>query len=134
MLGVFKKPTNAMKILQLILVIGHLFKYGFADINCTYASDCKVSNWESWSVCSGLCDSQSQIRERYMCCDNGVIPQTLENCLAHCNLTANFQLTMSRPCRICENGGRLRSSFLRCQCDIYHEGSCCQGKICEFSF
>lgn len=54
-----------------------------------------------------------------MCCDVAVLPHTLENCLVHCNLTANFPLTMSRPCRICENGGRLNSSSLSCQCDIY---------------
>lgn len=27
-----------------------------------------------------------------MCCDNDVIPHTLENCLVHCNLTAIFHL------------------------------------------
>ena len=123
-----------MKLLHVILVIGQFSKYGFANFHCTSASDCKVSDWESWSVCSGICGSQSHSRERYMCCDNNVKPHTIENCLMHCNLTASFPLTLSRPCRICENGGRLNSSSLSCQCDIYHDGSCCQGKKCEFSF
>lgn len=121
-----------MKLFQVVLVIGHLFKHDSAYILCP--SDCKVLNWESWSVCSGICGSQSQKRVRFMCCDNDVIPHTLENCLVHCNLTANFPLTISRPCRICENGGRLNSSSLSCQCDIYHEGSCCQGKESKLCF
>lgn len=126
------KTTYAMKLLHVILVIGQLSKYGFANFHCTNAPDCKVSNWESWSVCSGICGSQSHSRERYMCCDNVVKPHTIENCLMHCNLTASFPLTLSRPCRTCENGGRLNSSSLSCQCDVYHKGGCCQGKNCEF--
>lgn len=85
-----------MKLFQVVLVIGHLFKHDSAYILCP--SDCKVLNWESWSVCSGICGSQSQKRVRHMCCDDNVKPQTLKNCLEHCNFTANFQLTLSMPC------------------------------------
>lgn len=117
-----------MKLLQVILIIGEFSKYGLADVDCTNIPDCRVFDWETWSVCSGNCDFQSQNRKRYMCCDVEVKPHTQENCLLHCNMHANFLFSVFRPCRICENGGRLNSSSMSCQCNEYHGGGCCQGK------
>lgn len=117
-----------MELLVGIVIICEISKYGLADVDCTNIPDCRVFDWEPWSVCSGNCGFQSQNRERYMCCDVEVKPHTKEHCLLHCNMDADFLFNMSRPCRKCENGGRLNSSSLSCQCDEYHGGGCCQGK------
>ncbi|XP_061196824.1 neurogenic locus notch homolog protein 1-like [Saccostrea echinata] len=36
---------------------------------------------------------------------------------------------MTKPCRICENGGTLSISSKSCQCDPYHKGICCNDVV-----
>ena len=111
--------------LQILLVFWMNYRIVHSTVNCT-SNDCHVFDWLPWSVCVGDCGSQSQYRERRMCCDDKVKPHDVENCLKHCNLDPDFPLNDTQNCRICENGGTL--NILSCTCDVHHHGDCCQGK------
>ena len=115
------RPLN----LQVSLLVYMNYRNVHSTENCT-SNDCHVFDWLSWSVCVGNCGSQSQYRERHMCCDDEVRPHNLENCLKHCNLDSDFELNDTQNCRICENDGTLHR--LSCSCDVNHQGDCCLGE------
>ena len=111
--------------LQVFFVFWMNYRNVHSTENCPEFRDCHLFDWLSWSVCEGNCGSQSQYRERHMCCDDTVIPHDLEHCLKHCNLDSD-SLNVTQNCRICENGGTLH--ILSCTCDVHHQGDCCPGK------
>ena len=111
--------------IQVLLLVCMNYRNVHSNDLCK-SRDCHVFDWLSWSVCVGNCGSQSQYRERHMCCDDYVWPYDLEHCLKHCNLDSDFELNDTQDCRICENGGTL--NILSCTCDVHHQGDCCQGK------
>ncbi|XP_061196826.1 neurogenic locus notch homolog protein 1-like [Saccostrea echinata] len=112
-----------------LLQIFVLYTSSILADQCSHEPECHVFNWKEWASCTGVCGSQSQRRERNMCCSMSVSPHTIENCLKHCNLSPNFKLDQSKSCRICENGGTLNISSLSCKCDPYHKGDCCQDLV-----
>lgn len=120
-----------MGFLAVVLILCHLSLRTQSIEDCDVEPECHVFQWQSWSNCSGNCGLQSQTRVRHMCCQMDVIPHTAEHCLQHCNMSSDFKLEVSQPCRVCENGGTLKTSLL-CACDIHLKGKCCQGESDQF--
>lgn len=92
-------------------------------------SDCHIFSWRSWGSCTGNCGHQKQNRERFFCCDDSVIPHTLEKCLQHCNFSNAFEYLQNQQCRVCENGGTMLLASSPCMCNSWHKGDCCEGRI-----
>ncbi|XP_061162843.1 neurogenic locus Notch protein-like [Saccostrea echinata] len=118
-----------MDLIKVLLQIFALYSSTILADNCSVEPECHVFHWKEWGSCAGVCGSQSQGRERKMCCSYSVSPRTVENCLKHCNLSLNFELNQSKPCRVCENGGTLDFSSLSCKCDQHYKNICCQDLV-----
>ena len=69
-----------IKFIQVFLLVCMNNRNVHSTENCT-SNDCHVFDWLSWSVCVGDSGSQSQYRERHMCCDDYVRPHDLEHYL-----------------------------------------------------
>lgn len=92
------------------------------------SEDCHIFSWRSWGSCNGVCGHQTRSRERVFCCSLDVHPHDLENCLAHCNFTNNFESHQNQTCIVCEHGDMLSSLTSTCKCGSHFKGDCCQGR------
>ncbi|XP_062594266.1 neurogenic locus notch homolog protein 2-like [Saccostrea cucullata] len=118
-----------MDLMKVLLQMFAFYTSTILASDCSREPECHLFDWKEWGSCTGACGTQSQQRERNMCCSTSVSPHTIENCLKHCKLPSSFKLHESKSCRICENGGTLNISSLSCKCDLYHKGDCCQDVV-----
>ena len=113
-----------MFVLRWLLVV--LCSWSTLSMDCEKNENCAIHMWMAWQSCSGTCGSQTQIRQRQLCCPKAVLEKTVLNCLQACQMDiSTTKLNESRPCVLCKNWSL--SSLNSCHCDAKSKGLCCEG-------
>lgn len=112
--------------LQFVVLLSFMY-ITHVHANCNDVKECDRTRWIPWSNCGVTCGGH--FRRRDICCPGNVTPQTLENCLKHCNLTEAWWWSNSYEQDTCETSciQKLgKDTYYQCKCNPDNSSYSCE--------